>query len=228
MPTSFTDERWDSISAYTRETFGREDDHLAGLMTNAVAQGLPDISVSAEIGRLLMMLTSMTRGRTAIEVGTLGGYSGIWIVRGLRPDGHLHTIESEPKHAAFASEQFELAGVTNRVTIHRGKGLDVLPTLAGQLGERSVDVAFVDAVKAEYPDYWTHVRPLIAPGGLILADNVLGTGSAWSIDDESHPNTEAMTRFNRAVADDPDFEAVIIPFRLQGLLVGRRSASGVV
>ena len=82
-----TPDRWRYLGAYSREVFGREDDHLAGLMTEGVAAGLPDIAVSADVGRLLMILTSMTRAGLAIEVGTLGGYSGIWIARGLWPGG---------------------------------------------------------------------------------------------------------------------------------------------
>ncbi|HET7847272.1 MAG TPA: methyltransferase, partial [Acidimicrobiia bacterium] len=96
---AMTPERWDFLSEYSQEVFGAEDEHLAGLMTEAVAAGMPDISVGADVGRLLKIITSMTRGQLAIEVGTLAGYSGIWITRGLRPEGRLITIESEAMHA---------------------------------------------------------------------------------------------------------------------------------
>lgn len=213
-------DRWEYTGRYLREVFGREDGHLAELMREAVASGLPDIAVSGDVGRLLMILTSMTRGRLALEVGTLGGYSGIWIARGLRSDGRLITIESEVTHAEFARTQFDRAGIGDRVEIRLGPALDVLPELARELEPGSVDVVFLDAVKTEYPDYWTLVRPLIAPGGLILADNVLGGGSWW-IDDEGDESRDAADRLNRLVAGDPDFEAVAVPIR-QGILVGRR------
>jgi caffeoyl-CoA O-methyltransferase len=217
-----TSQRWTYLQQYAREVFGRSDEHLAGLRAEAIEAGLPDIAVSADVGRLLLILTSMTAGRLAVEVGTLGGFSGIWIARGLSPGGRLITIEPEPRHLAFAARQFERAGVADRVEQREGTGLDVLPALQRELGDASVDVVFLDAIKTEYPDYWRIVRPMIRGGGLILADNVLGGGS-WTIDEEEHPMRAAIDRFNRMVADDPDFEAVAFPMR-QGVLVGRRRA----
>ena len=131
------------------------------------------------------------------------------------------TIESEPLHADFAQKQFERAGVADRVTLRRGAGLDVLPLLAEELGPGTVDVVFLDAVKTEYPDYWRIVRPMIAVGGLVMADNIFGSGTWW-IDDTDDPKRQAADRFSRLVADDADFEAIAIPIR-EGVLVGRRS-----
>jgi len=213
-------ERWAYIQEYSREVFGRQDAHLAGLMDEAVEVGLPSIAVSADVGRLLMILTSMTRGQLAIELGTLGGYSGIWIARGLKPDGRLITIERELAHADFAKVQFERAGVADRVAIRRGAALEVLPKLAEELGPDSVDVVFIDAVKVEYTQYWRIVRPLIVPGGLVLVDNVLG-GGTWTIDNEDDPQRQVVDTFSRLVSEDPQFEAVVVPLR-QGVLVGRR------
>jgi caffeoyl-CoA O-methyltransferase len=215
-----TDQRWRYTSEYSREVFGWQDGHLAGLMAEATAAGLPDIAVSPDVGRLLMILTAMTRGRLALEVGTLGGYSGIWIARGLAEGGRLITIEREPGHAAFAQEQFERAGVSDRVELRIGAALEVLPRLAGELGPGSVDVVFIDAEKTEYTDYWLAVRPLVAVGGLVMADNVLGTGSSW-IDQQDQPQPRAVDRFNRLVAGDDAFEAVAAPLR-QGVLIARR------
>lgn len=213
-------ERWAYIQEYSREVFGRQDAHLAGLMEEAVEIGLPNIAVSADVGRLLMILTSMTRGQLAIELGTLGGYSGIWIARGLKPGGRLITIEREPAHADFAKVQFERAGVDDRIELRCGAALDVLPKLAQELDPNSVDLVFIDAVKVEYTQYWRMVRPLIAPGGLVLADNVLG-GGTWTIDNEDDPHRHAVDTFSRLVSEDPQFEAVVVPLR-QGVLVGRR------
>jgi predicted O-methyltransferase YrrM len=212
--------RWEYTKRYTREVFGAQDDHLAGLMREAVAAGLPDIAVSPDVGRLLMMLTGVTRAQLVIEVGTLAGYSGIWLARGLAPGGRLITIESEPAHAEFARRQFERAGIADRVDLRLGRGLDILPTLARELKPGSVDVVFLDAIKSEYSDYWRIVRPLIAVGGLILADNVLGSGDWW-IDAVGHEQRDAADRFNRIVASDPDFQSVAVPLR-EGVLIGRR------
>ena len=215
-----TDRRWNYTNEYSREVFGKQDGHLAGLMAEATAAGLPDIAVSADVGRLLMMLTSMTRGRLAVEVGTLGGYSGIWIARGLAEGGRLITIEREPHHAAFAQKQFERANVADRVEIRVGVALETLARLADELGPGSVDVVFIDAEKTEYADYWQIIRPLVAVGGVVLADNVLGTGSEW-IDQQDWPQPRAVDRFNRLVAGDDHFEAVAVPLR-QGVLFARR------
>ena len=210
-----TPERWEFLNAYSREVFGAEDEHLAGLMAEAVAAGMPDISVGADVGRLLKILTSTTRGRVAVEVGTLAGYSGIWITRGLKPEGRLITIEAEPKHAAFARGQFQRAGIGDRVEIRTGTGIEVLTELAVELEPGSVDVLFLDAVKQEYSDYFSIARELIAVGGLVLADNVYGTDFGWI--DQGH----GTDHFNRLIADDPDFEAVAVPLR-QGVLIARR------
>ncbi|UCD75482.1 MAG: O-methyltransferase [Phycisphaerales bacterium] len=215
-----TSQRWQRTNEYLRNAFGAQDDHLAGLMADAVDRGLPDIAITADVGRLLMILTSLTPGRLAIEVGTLGGYSGIWIARGLSREGRLITVEREDLHADFAREQFDRAGVGDRVEIRRGPALEVLTRLAGELVPGSVDVVFVDAEKEEYPAYWEILKPLIAPGGLIMADNALGAGSWW-IDDEGGGERNAADRFNRLVAGDDDFEAVAVPIR-QGILIGRR------
>ncbi|MCZ6663631.1 MAG: O-methyltransferase [Actinobacteria bacterium] len=214
---TMTPERWRYLGRYSRELFGSQDDHLATMMDEAVAAGLPDISVTADVGRLLMILTSLTPGRLAIEVGTLAGYSGIWIARGLSDTGRLITIEFEPKHAEFARSQFNHAGVGSAVEVRVGAGIEVLSGLRDELAPGSVDVLFLDAVKTEYSDYFKLARPLIAPGGLVLADNVYATGAGWV--DEGY----GTDGFNRLVASDPDFEAVAVPLR-QGILIARRNS----
>lgn len=218
--TEMTPERWRFTSAYVREVFGRQDAHLAGLMAEAVAAALPDIAVSAEVGRLLEILTATTRGRLAIEAGTLGGYSAIWIARGLSPSGRLITIEREPAHAAFARAQLERAGVADRVEVRVGLAIAELKRLGRELDPESVDVVFLDAVKQEYQEYFQLTRPLLARGGLLLADNVLGSGSWW-IDDLDHADRRAVDRFNRALAADPAFDAVILPLG-NGVLLARK------
>jgi predicted O-methyltransferase YrrM len=210
-----TPETWNYINDYSAELFGAQDEHLAGLMGEAVAAGLPPISVEADVGRLLKILTSMTRGMLVVEVGTLAGYSGIWIARGLRPGGRLITIEKEPKHADFAARQFERAGVADRVEQRLGAGIEVLTTLADELEPGNVDVLFLDAIKPEYTDYFRIARPLIPVGGLVIADNVYGTTAGWI--DQGH----GSDAFNRHIAADPDFEAAAFPLH-DGVLIGLR------
>ncbi len=210
-----TPETWDYLRRYGVEVFGEEDEVLRSLTAEATAAGLPAIAVAPDVGRLLKILTSMTLGRLAIEVGTLGGYSSIWICRGLRPNGRLITIEYDPRHADFAERQFAKAGLADRIDLRRGAGLEVLARLAEELGPGSVDVLFIDAVKSEYVGYFERARPLIAIGGLVIGDNAYGTGDGWI--DSGH----GTDSFNRHIAGDPDFEAVGLPMR-EGLLVARR------
>lgn len=217
--TDMTPERWQRTSEYLRDVFGREDATLAALREDAAAKGLPDIAVSADVGRLLHLLVRTTRARTAVELGTLGGYSAIWIARALGPGGRLITIELDSARAAFARTWFERAGVGDRVEVVCGAALDVLPKVVASLGGE-LDVAFVDAVKTEYPDYFRALRPHIAPGGLFIADNALGSHSWW-IDDLDSPDRAGVDRFNRAAADDPDFDAACVPIR-EGVTVARR------
>lgn len=210
-----TPERWDFINEYAREVFGAQDEQLATLMDRAEQAGLPRIAVSPDVGKLLYILASLTRGRLAVELGTLGGYSGIWIARALRADGKLMTIEIDDAHADFAEREFRQAGLTDRVEVLRGSALDVLESLTERLEPKSVDLIFVDARKSEYVSYFELMRDLVSPGGLIVADNVYATGRGWI--DEGYGTDE----FNRLVAADPEFDATATPMR-EGVLIARR------
>ena len=210
-----TPERWTFLTEYVDDVFGNEDKQMEGLMDRAVAAGLPRIAVSADVGQLLKILVSLTPGRLALELGTLAGYSGIWIARGLAPDGELITVEYEDLHADFAESEFARAGLGDKVEVVRGPALEVLPQLEHRLGPGSVDFVFIDAVKSEYVDYFTAIKPMLAMGGVLVADNVYGTGQGWI--DEGYGTDE----FNRLVAADPDFEATVTPMR-EGVLIARR------
>lgn len=225
VPMEMTPERWSYTGRYVREVFGVEDPVLEGLMQDARAAGLPDIAVSADVGRLLAITAALAaKGReepTAIEVGTLGGYSAIWIARALGERGRLVTIEYDEAHAAFAERWIETAGLKDRVELRRGAALEQLEKLARDLGPASVDFVFLDADKLEYPDYFRLVRPLIRPGGVLVADNVLGS-SSWWIDQEEKPHRRAADTLNRTLAADPDFVATAVPLR-EGLLIAHRA-----
>ncbi len=221
-----TPERWDSTVRYLREVFGTEDPDLAGHADRADGAGLPKIAVSADVGRLLHVLAQMTNGgagpRLALELGTLGGYSGIWIARALAPGGRLITIEPEHAHAEFATSEFARAGVGDRVEILRLPALEALPDIARQYGPASFDFVFFDALKVEYVRYFSLTSPLLRPGGLIVADNALGSGNWW-IDDPPgrSPERDAVDRFNRLVASDTDYDTACVPIR-EGVLIARK------
>ncbi|MFI4914958.1 MAG: O-methyltransferase [Phycisphaerales bacterium JB060] len=214
-------DRWQHTCGYLDEVFGRQDAHLAGLMPRAVEAGIPDIAVSASVGRMLLTLARLVDAKLIVEVGTLAGYSGIWLARGLADGGKLLTIEPNDMHAGFAETMFAEAGVADRVEVVRGYGTPELERLAGErAGE--VDLVFLDAIKSEYPDYLPHAKKLLRPGGLLVADNMLGAGDWW-IDTPKgeNENRDAADRVNRLVAAGEDFEAFCVPLR-EGVMVAQK------
>lgn len=218
-----TPERWNATTEYLSAVFGDPDEQTRTLMQRAVAAGLPDIAVDASVGRLLTLLAKTISAKTIVEVGTLAGYSGIWLARGLSEGGRLYTIEYETKHANFARAEFTTAGLADRAEVIEGAGLDVLPTLAERLGPGSVDVLFLDAVKTEYPDYLEAALPMLRPGALLLADNALG-GGGWWIDEPAgtSDSLDAVNALNKQIARDPRFDAACVPIR-EGVLIARYS-----
>jgi predicted O-methyltransferase YrrM len=207
------------LTRYICETFAPEDDAFREAHADATAQGLPAIAVSADVGRLLSLLVHISGARRALEVGTLGGYSGTWIARALPADGRLVSLELDPKHAAVARRQFDRAGVGDRVEVRLGPALESLAALdaARERGESPpFDLAFIDADKDNYPAYLDFALRLVRPGGLITADNVLHMTS-WPepIDGgpTSHAGLEAIRAFNRRLATDPRLESTILPLR---------------
>ncbi len=217
-----TPHRWNATSDYISDVFGDPDEQLRSLMPRAVGAGIPDIAVDAGVGRLLMVLLRTAGAKVAVEVGTLAGYSGIWLARGLGDGGKLYTIEAEAKHAEFARVEFATAGVADRVEIITGKGLDELPKLAERLGSASIDVLFLDAIKTEYPGYLADAMPMLRAGALVIADNALGSGSTWWIDDapRSSEQRDTVDAFNKQLAQDPRFEAACVPIR-EGVMIAR-------
>ena len=203
--THMTPEKWAATCGYVGEVFGGLgeplDAPLGTRMERAVAAGLPSIAVSPDVGRMLMVLVQLACAGTdkprAVEVGTLGGYSGLWLARGLGERGRLITIEPEPAHAAFARSEFARAGMADRIELRESTGLNELPRLVEELGTGSVDVVFLDAIKSEYRGYAEHAAILLRPGGLLIADNCLG--ASWWITDA--PGTDeardAVDAFNR-------------------------------
>ena len=228
--TTMTPERWAETSAYLGEVFGGLgepiDSQLAGLMARAGRAGLPQIAVSADVGRLLMVLTRMVAGPGgggAGEVGALGGYSGLGIARGLGPGGRLVTIEAEPIHAAFARAEFAETHMNHLIELREGPGLEVLPRLVEELGPGSCDLVFLDAIKSEYRAYAEHALVLLRPGGLLVADNCLG--ASWWITDEpgSDEARDAVDAFNRWIGSRASgFLACCVANR-EGLAVARRA-----
>ena len=204
----------DSVGDYIAGLFAPEDELLVSLRDEADRTGLPPISISPDEGRLLQVLLGMIDARQVLEVGTLGGYSAIWMARALPSDGQLLSIEIEPVHAAFAQRYVARAGLADRVEVRVGRALDVLPSLDG----RRFDAVFLDADKEPLPTYFDWAMRLVRPGGLVIADNALWGGRVYdeSVSDEK---TAAVREFNRRLATDPRVRGIIIPTH-DGVAVG--------
>lgn len=204
--------REDDLGAYARELFVAEDSALIQIRQANERAGLPDIAISAEEGKVLMVLLRAAAARKVLEIGTLGGYSGIWIARSLGPGGSLTTIELNPEYARIARESFRRAGVADRVELLEGKALELLPRLAP-----GYDAVFVDADKEPLEQYFRESFRLLRPGGLLLCDNAFFNGRV--VDPEDHaPEVEGVRKFNRMAAGHPDLTAVVLSVR-DGLLV---------
>lgn len=210
-----TAERWAYLSNYMREVFAREDETLAGVMARAEKAGVPRIEVSPETGKFLEVIASIAgRGgpaKLALEFGTLAGYSGAWIARGMASDGKLITIEMSTVHAEQAAETFRQCGLSERITIRQGRVLEVLPKIAKEIGNDSVDMVFIDALKSEYPQYLEAVLPLVRSGGVILFDNALA--SRWTMDmaPGKDADRDTVDALNRSLGADPRVIACCVP-----------------
>jgi caffeoyl-CoA O-methyltransferase len=146
-------------------------------------------------------------GTKALEIGTLGGYSGIWIARGLAPGGKLFTLERDPKHAAVAQEHFHRAGVADLVDIRIG---DARTSLTGLAAEAPFDFVFIDAEKSAYPDYYSWALDHLRIGGLVAAHNALRGGAVFETDNQDE-TVRALRSFNLQVAGDPRVLSSIYP-----------------
>jgi len=204
----------DRTGEYISGLFAREDELLASLREEADRTGLPPIAISSDEGRLLQVLLATINARSVLEVGTLGGYSAIWMARSLPPDGRLVSIEIEEAHARFAERYVERAGLSSKVEIRVGRALDVLPSLDGQ----KFDAMFIDADKEPLATYFEWGLRLVRPGGLVIADNALWGGRVYdeTVDDDK---TRAVREFNRRMATDPRVIGIIVPTH-DGVAVG--------
>ncbi len=166
---------------------GGDDAVLAAALARSEAAGLPAINVSAPQGKFLYLLARLVGARRILEIGTLAGYSTIWLARGLAEGGRVDTIEIDPHHADVAAANFAAAGLAPVVTLHRDSALGVLPTLAGPY-----DLVFIDADKQNGAAYFDWAVRLGRPGTLIIVDNVVRNGDILAPVDEKALGTVAL------------------------------------
>jgi predicted O-methyltransferase YrrM len=167
---------WSGVDTYIEDRLIPQDEALRAAITESRAAGLPAIAVSAAHGRLLQLLARVVGARRILEVGTLGGYSAIWLARGLAPGGELVTLEIDPEHAAVARANIARAGLAESVTVRVGPALESLPVLAAA-GGGAFDLVFIDADKANNPHYVEWAVRLGRTGTLIVVDNVVREGA---------------------------------------------------
>ncbi len=196
------------VDGYIDALFAPEDAVLTAAQARARDAGLPDIQVSANQGKLLYLFTKLIGARHVLEIGTLAGYSTIWLARALPDDGRLITLELDPDHARVARDNLADAGLALKITVVTGPALDTLPTLEGA-GAPPFDLVFMDADKVNFPSYLDWALKLARPGALILADNVIRAGKVLAPDDDD-PSALGAAAFNRQIARNPRLEAVIL------------------
>jgi predicted O-methyltransferase YrrM len=200
-------EQWTAVDRYFTELLIPPDAALDEALRASAAAGLPTINVSPNQGKLLMMLAQIRGARNILEIGTLGGYSTIWLARGLAEGGRVITLEYEAKHAEVARTNIARAGFSNVVEIVVGKAIDALPTLERDR-RGPFDLVFIDADKASTPEYFQWALRLAKPGSVIVVDNVVREGDV--INPNGDASVQGIRRFNEMLAREPRVTATAI------------------
>lgn len=198
---------WEAVDAYFNQQLAQEDEALRAALRASQQAGLPMIQISGSQGKLLMLLARAIHARAALEIGTLGAYSTIWLARGLPSDGRVVSCELSAKHAEVARANLQRAGLGARVQIKVGRAVDTLAQLIAA-GDR-FDLVFIDADKASYPEYLQAALQLSHPGTLIVADNVVREGRV--IDAASRDaDIRGIRRFIEQLSSSTDLLAVAL------------------
>jgi predicted O-methyltransferase YrrM len=201
-------ERWAEVDDYVASLLAPHDEVLERALRAGAEAGLPQIQVSPPQGKLLQILAKSIGARRILEFGTLGGYSTIWLARGLSAGGRLVTLEADPGYAKVAQENIAAAGLEDVVDLRVGPALDALPTLEAD-GIGPLDFTFIDADKANTPAYFDWALERTRAGGLIVADNVVRFGTLADAVSED-PKVQAQRRLHEMIAAEPKVEATTI------------------
>jgi predicted O-methyltransferase YrrM len=197
-------ETWEQVDEYVTERLVGADPALTAALADSAAAGLPSIAVSPPQGKFLRLLARIHRARSVLEIGTLGGYSTIWLAGALPPDGRLVTLEVDPARAEIARTNLARAGLDGLVDIRVGPALDTLPTLTGPF-----DLVFIDADKKNNPGYLQWALRLTRPGGLIVVDNVVRGGAVVDAGDTS-PDVVGTRATYDLLAAEPRLDATAL------------------
>ena len=197
-------DKWAQVDAWFSEKLAPERPDLKYTLANNAEQGLPTHDVSPLQGKMLAIFVQMSRAVRVLEIGTLGGYSTIWMARALPPHGSVSTIEFNGHHAEVARQNINNAGLAERVTIYTGAALDVLPTLSAPF-----DLIFIDADKVNNPDYLKWAIKLSKPGTVIVGDNTVRGGSVIESSSED-PNVNGLRKFVQMISEDERLDATAV------------------
>jgi predicted O-methyltransferase YrrM len=210
---------WTEVDNYFIDLFLPPDAALDAALQASEAAGLPAIAVAPNQGKLLMLLAQLRGARTILEIGTLGGYSTIWLARALPADGRLISLEANAAHAEVARTNLARAGLGALVEVRTGRALHTLPKLAAE-GRGPFDLIFIDADKANTPDYFAWALKLSRRGALIIADNVVRDGAVIDANSDD-PDVRGIRRFSELAAAEPRVSATVIQ------TVGRKGYDGL-
>ncbi|MGC0782363.1 O-methyltransferase [Pantoea agglomerans] len=197
-------DKWAQVDAWFSEKLAPEDSDLKYALANNSDQGLPTHDVSSLQGKMLAIFMQMLRAVRVLEIGTLGGYSTIWMAKALPPHGSITTIEFNEHHAEVARQNLNKAGLAERVTLHRGAALGVLPTL-----DAPFDLIFIDADKVNNPHYLEWAIRLSKPGTVIVGDNTVRGGNVIDSSSED-PNVIGLRKFVEMISEDERLEATAV------------------
>ncbi len=202
------EERWAAVDSYIGENLVPADPVLEAALQASADAGLPPISVSPSQGKLLQVLALAQGARQILEIGTLGGYSAIWLARALPPGGRLITLEARARHAEVARANLAYAGLADVAEVRVGPAQDTLPQLDA-VGAGPFDLIFIDADKPGYPDYFAWSVRLSRPGSMIIADNVVRDGAVADPANRD-ANVQGVRRFIEVMAAEPRVSATAI------------------
>lgn len=194
---------WAEVDRYLNRTVVQPDDALLAAVENTRSAGMPAIEVTAGQGKFLMLLARIQGAQRVLEIGTLGGFSTIWLARGLPDDGTVDSCEYEPAHAEVARRNLEAAGVGHKVTVHVGAALETLPALTGPY-----DLFFIDADKANNPNYVEWAVKLSRPGSVIVLDNVVRGGTV--LDGDGDDDVRGTRKALEILGSHPRLEATAL------------------
>ena len=212
-------DQWSAVERYFTDLLMPPDEALEAALQASDAAGLPSINVAPNVGKLLHLLARAQGARRILEIGTLGGYSTIWLARALPADGRLITLDFDPRHVQVARANIARAGLSHVVDMRLGRAVETLSELA-QAGEGPCDFVFIDADKESYTDYLEWSLKLSRPGTMIVADNVVRAGRVTD-PASGDPLIEGVRRFNEKLAAETRVSATAIQ------LVGSKGHDGL-